>query len=326
MIEPVTPVSWINHLMIHDSSLNFIKQNGSMMRFVQVDDDSTHENLKQVLISTKKTHSMARFTVPSHLCDLNRPDYVLNLICQSFPLKSYLVAVCKRTWKTLGFDAKESILLTDAYHSLETEPNGLAKRFANELRNTTGRKLKGSDTESSAKFSRDFANAVINCCADLTQGDDSQIRIFESWLRGTACTAAERRSLGIMAPIKRETATANLRSLLCLTSLAGWNGSILHLDIRSLTDHEIYTNLPAVKISKAKRIGVYQWLRELIDQVQFFTSTLIIVEVGPGFLDQLPTGKGVGLYDALKNRIIDDVSVNGIANQSAINVPLRKAN
>ena len=53
-----------------------------------------------------------------------------------------------------------------------------------------------------------------------------------------------------------------------------------------------------------------------------FKNTLIILETGPSFKDISPNGKGVGMYDALKNRIIDDVLVNGVINSSAVLVPL----
>jgi hypothetical protein len=322
MITPVTPASWMSHLIVHDSSLNYIGQNGSLIRFVEVSDDVSHLALKQVLNDTHKEQNVALFSASSHLCNLNRPDLVLHLLCQRFPLRNYLVAVCKQVWRDIGFVSDDSVLLADAFRVLGGEPNGLLRKFVKQLRDLTGRSLATTNMDEGARFSRDFSNALINCCTSLTDGDYSQIRVFESWLCGGPSTAAERRPLGIMSPVKRETATANLKSLLCLMFISGWTGSILHLDIRSLTDQKSFSDIPSSNVSKTKRIGTYQWLRELIDQVQFFTGTLIVVEVAPGFVDQSPTGKGVGLYDALKNRIIDDVIVDGPANRSAVSVPL----
>jgi hypothetical protein len=173
------------------------------------------------------------------------------------------------------------------------------------------------------------------CITDLANIDPMyqySLGFFINWLQGES-TAATRKMLRIQWPIRKENATSTLRSLMALPSMASKEGAlhskgnrggtILHLDIRWLTDpqsveSEIHLRSP----TRAARTAVYQWIRELIDQASEFRSSFIVIEVGPSFINQDPRGVGIGTYDALKNRILDDVVISGDPNLSAVLVPV----
>jgi len=172
-------------------------------------------------------------------------------------------------------------------------------------------------------YTRDFSNAIKSLCLDLTTGSDNQIDTFSNWLKDEPTTPRDLRKLGIMSRIKKDNASATLRSLIALHTDSDDYPSVLHLDIRHLTDANLFSDLELTwRVTKPSLIGSYQWLRELIDQTSLFRNTLIIIEAGPSFPDISPIGKGVGIYDALKNRITDDVSVIGQVNASAVLVPI----
>jgi hypothetical protein len=317
---------WLSHLLEQDASIEYLNNGGSIIRFVIAEDDSAHSNLVATLRKAKTENQFALFSVPAHSCEIHRPDRVLNQLASSWNTESYSIAVVKKVWKKLHYNASESILLNDASRESGQDPDPLFSKFNRTLRDLLGRNHLNQDSQiNSVRFNRDFVNGAICSMTSLIEGDESEIKKFESWLRGERLTAAERRSIGIMWPIKRDNATSILRSMTAFSSLAGWNGSILHLDIRCVTDPTRYDLIKSSNsYSKPKRIALYQWLREIIDQTQHFSNCLIVVEVGPTFTDQSQFGIGVGIYDALKNRITDDVRLdeNDISNPSAVIVPI----
>lgn len=326
MSQPISAALWFEHLLRVDGSLEYLKSGGSIIRFAIASDDNAHSNLVSTLRSTKEGEQFAYFIVPSHTCEIHRPDRVLNQLANTWNTKSYLTAVAKSVWKELHYIATDSILLNDASRETGLDPAPLFSRFNRRLRHVLGRDFLGlGGQNNSVLFNRDFANGAITSIISLIEGDDTDTKKFEAWLRGERLTASERRSIGIMWPVKRDNATSILRSMLAFSSLSGWKGSILHLDIRFVTDPTKYSEIySANTYTKAKRIALYQWLREIVDQTQHFSNSLILIEAGPTFIDQSPFGIGVGTYDALKNRIIDDAHLteDAVANPCAVVVPL----
>jgi hypothetical protein len=286
MSKPIEANFWTEHLLKQDASLDFVKAGGSLVRFPIAENDKAHRSLVSALRSAKEQNQLAFFTVPSHACEIHRPDKVLSELASRWNTESYATAVIRNVWKELRYDASESILLSDASRATGQDPNPMFSRFNRNLRDLLGRGLNN---------------------------------------QGERLTAADRRSIGIMWPVKRDNATSILRSMLAFSALAGWTGSILHFDIRFVTDHAKYDEINSPNTyTKQKRIALYQWLREIIDQTQHFSKTVIVVETGPTFIDQSQFGIGIGIYDALKNRIVDDVSLNdsAVANPCAIVVPI----
>jgi hypothetical protein len=326
MSKPIEANFWTEHLLKQDASLDFVKAGGSLVRFPIAENDKAHRSLVSALRSAKEQNQLAFFTVPSHACEIHRPDKVLSELASRWNTESYATAVIRNVWKELRYDASESILLSDASRATGQDPNPMFSRFNRNLRDLLGRGLNNQGSQlNSIRFNRDFANGAIASMISLIEGDDTELKIFEAWLRGERLTAADRRSIGIMWPVKRDNATSILRSMLAFSALAGWTGSILHFDIRFVTDHAKYDEINSPNTyTKQKRIALYQWLREIIDQTQHFSKTVIVVETGPTFIDQSQFGIGIGIYDALKNRIVDDVSLNdsAVANPCAIVVPI----
>jgi len=161
-------------------------------------------------------------------------------------------------------------------------------------------------------------------CLDLTMGSNNSIDIFDRWLRGEKVDPKDLRNLRVMSKIGQDNASATLRSLIALCTGSDTSSCILHLDIRALTDPGLFSEFRGVpKASRLARIKTYQWLREVIDQTSLFRNTIIIVETGPEFVNISPWGFGVGIYEALKNRIIDDVLVVDQINASAVSVELQ---
>ena len=323
----VRPKDWLHHLWHIDKSLDFIKDGGSLIRFAIVDDDATHDALVEQLELVPCENGAWLFSAadtPERR--IYQPDSVVANIAEAIEITEILNALIRNVWKSIGVSDPETISASKAAALIGVDVDVAYKLFFNKVKQFMGRLETNDDSNtpsSGCVYTRDFQNATINSCLEIVDGRTESASIFENWLRDTPSPVSERKNMGIMSPLKRENATGVLRSLISLCGMSDSSICILHLDIRRVTDAKLYDEYAQFpNVTKGSRLATYQWLRELVDTTSFFSNTLILVEVGPTFPDISPGGKGIGTYDALKNRIIDDVSVDGRPNLSAVLVPL----
>lgn len=327
----ISPEIWIDHTLNFDQSLSYIQGGGSLIRFVVVSDDETHESLDNKIDELRTNDLLWVFSAKAGPeVPFNRPDFIVHSLANNLPdgIADVLDNLCVKIWKSLGSSDPGLILTHDVARHLDQDPEYIQRKFNLRLNEILGRSLGSShdlidESLINRSYTRDFSNAIKSLCLDLTTGSDTQIDTFSNWLKDEPTTPRDLRKLGIMSRIKRDNASSTLRSLIALHTDSDDYPSVLHLDIRHLTDANLFSDHELTwRVAKPSIIGSYQWLRELIDQTSLFRNTLIIVEAGPSFPDISPIGKGVGIYDALKNRITDDVSVIGQVNASAVLVPI----
>lgn len=323
----VRPKDWLHHLWHIDKSLDFIKDGGSLIRFAIVDDDATHDALVEQLELVPFENGAWLFSAADTPEQRTyQPDSVVANIAEAIEITEILNTIIRNVWKSIGVSDPETISASKAAALIGVDVDVAYKLFFNKVKQLMGRLETNDDSNtrtSSCAYTRDFQNATINSCLEIVDGKTESASIFENWLRNIQSSSYDRKNMGIMSPLKRENATGVLRSLIALCTMSDSSICILHLDIRRITDAKLYDEYAKYpNVTKVSRLATYQWLRELVDTASFFSNTLIVVEVGPTFPDISPSGKGIGAYDALKNRIIDDVSVDGRPNLSAVLVPL----
>ena len=324
----ISPSNWLDHLLYFDGSLEFIKNGGSLIRFATVGDDKTHSSLKKCIDLVKHKDELWVFSAEDNpLYPPYSPSKVVENLASHLPtsIGEILDNLVLQIWKSLGVTDPGIVLVREAASFLGDDQEFLYKRFNSKIRELVGRDNNSNDhsAEPNWSFTRDFSNAVITACTDIIDERNDSITVFENWIQNEFTTSRDRRRIGIMSPLKRDNATGILRSLMALCTMSNSTPCIFHLDIRGITDSALFLDCDRTRNhTRTTRISTYQWIRELIDHTSMFRNTLIIIETGPTFLDISPSGKGVGMYDALKNRIIDDVSVSGVINASAILVPL----
>lgn len=332
-----TPKIWLENTLIADKTADFLLSGGALVRFVVVENETTHTIFRELIRTELKKINFAVFGVPSHVVDLQHPHRVVTAIAKKLNLETYIKEFVVRVWHDCGFENPDlrsvrSIAAESGRNAIDLED-----RFVKILRNLLGLGHNSLNSEGegphSRQLSRDFANGLRKICIEyMDQGHSPSLGLFINWLQGES-TASTRKMLRIQWPIRKENASSTLRSLMALPSMASKEGSarstgnrggtILHIDMRWLTDPKsIESEIQLRNPTKAARTAVYQWIRELIDQSSEFRSSFIVIEVGPSFVSQDPRGVGIGTYDALKNRILDDVIISGDPNLSAVLVPV----
>lgn len=306
----LTPNGWLRALTTSDQIVDFLCAKGSIIKFCIVESDGDHQELSRQLTSFCREHKLNFLSADSNAGDVSRPEMVVRQIAGQVSTEQYIDSFARQVWNEAGFPNPEL-----APFDRVAKINGLEKAVLAPLVPRTMQQLLPTSSEYGhvPAFNRDFRNALLRIAGEILQeGQSSPMRRqliagFESWLAGVA-PAHILKMLGIQWKLKRTNATQLLRSILALPVLIGVNGSVLHLDFRTITNPELLAFQPQIRYTRRTRTTVFQWLRELIDQTHMFDSTMMIVEVGPSFLDQSATGSGIGSYDALKFRVLDDVS------------------
>ncbi len=160
-------------------------------------------------------------------------------------------------------------------------------------------------------LSLEFRIAMIRLCvAQLDNGDDPFTKhLHESviaWLCGDLRRISELRSALIFQKISRHNARAMLLSLSVFLNISGFSGLALHLDIsRYLTARRPDVPDDKLYFTKSAAMDLYEVLRQLIDGTDRQQYCLTVVTAPLGLLQD--DKRGISIYQALRDRTVDDV-------------------
>ena len=168
-------------------------------------------------------------------------------------------------------------------------------------------------------LAKDFRTAMLPLCmSQLSPGDEASLtaQVLTDWLSGRNKSVGAVRPYSIFNRITRANARHLLESMLAWIKLAGYPGTILHLDIDRLSiprnprdERPFYT--------AAALLDAYEVLRQFIDGSDRLTACLLLVTADTAFLDQDPQGRGLRRYEALNFRVFDEIHDRDRANPMA---------
>ncbi len=167
----------------------------------------------------------------------------------------------------------------------------------------------GANVLKDRRLSKDFRVAMTHLCLARLSGGPEESATFETitdWLTGRNRAVSAVKPYQIHARISRTNARYVFESMLLWIASAGHPGLVVILDIGRLSvarnprdGSQFYT--------RAGLLDAYELLRQFIDSTDRLESLLITVLADVGFLDEDPTGRGFGAYQALKARVVDEV-------------------
>jgi hypothetical protein len=171
------------------------------------------------------------------------------------------------------------------------------------------RRAIGSRVLRDRRLSKDFRVAMTHLCLARLSGGPEEHSTFETitdWLTGRNRAVSAVKPYQIHARISRTNARYVFESMLLWIASAGHPGLVVILDISRLgvarntrDGSQFYT--------RAGLLDAYELLRQFIDSTDRLESSFITVLAGVAFLDEDPSGRGFGAYQALKARIVDEV-------------------
>ena len=174
-------------------------------------------------------------------------------------------------------------------------------------------------------MARDFRVGMTHLCNTQYTPDEDEYAAqpILDWLRDPKTPIGSTRPFSIYTKVTRTTARYFIRSTLHWIRIAGYLGTVILLDSSRVTlaknpkdGYKYYT--------RPMTMDHYELLRELIDDIDQLSGTLLIVATDYEFLNE-DTGRGArgyGIYQALRTRVMNDVHDKNLVNPVASLVSL----
>ena len=159
------------------------------------------------------------------------------------------------------------------------------------------------------KYSKEFRIALTHLCLS-TLAKDPEIAYTEeiifSWLIGKLKSIGDLKSYGIYNRINRTNARYMFESLLRWVRYADYSGLMIIMDIRRLS---VGRNPHDEKLfyTKAQLLDAYETLRQFMDSLERLEGFFMVVIPDTDFLDEDVHGRGIGLYQALRFRVVNEI-------------------
>jgi hypothetical protein len=158
-------------------------------------------------------------------------------------------------------------------------------------------------------LAKDFRVAMAWLCqARLNGGDEGAMTTTQitEWLTGQVSAISAMKPYQIFTKVNRTNARYLLESLLAWVIKAGKAGTLVLLDAERLLEKSRVAD-GTVNYTKSSLLDAYEVLRQFIDSTDDLTATLIVVSADERLLDTEVGSRGIASYQALKNRIYDEV-------------------
>ncbi len=289
----------------------FVKDGGAAVKFSVIDDDRKWE-LLETLRSCCEKEGYIFLNLDAEEHRVHMPQKIFFGIAAQIDWRLLARQFMLRSLESLNYQIKdidpgtvENVI--DAVAQL----NGLEHRSV-----LLGLRQKiEKEVTKNKNMVKAFRIAMTQICleqADSSAAGRTTRQPVIDWLNGTDPRIGRVRTFQICTTINRATARYFLRSIFYWVQQAGWSGTVVMLDNARLTvarnpkDGQHYYN-------RAMTMDHYQLLREIIDDTDLLTGTLLIVRTNYQFFEQ-ESGRDWGIYEALKVRIMDDVRDRNIVN------------
>ena len=310
-----------NTIPIHDWLLRidqeylstFIKDGGASMKFAVTSDDSRQE-LRDALRCRCAARDYVFVTLDAAELRAHMPQDIFFGLAQQIDWRSLSRCQILRMAAERGYAVGEiDACAAGNVFTAIAEVNGLESAFVlNELR-----KPIQDDVSKNPSMVKDFREAMTHLCLSENARDDEYTgQPVLEWLTGRNTRVSSVRPFSIYTSINRTTARYFIESTLHWIRSAGRSGTVILLDNRRVT----LARNPRDGLryyTKAMAMDHYELLRELVDDVDRLTGTLMVVATGRGFLDGGPGARGFDIYEALKTRLMDDVRDRSLVNPVA---------
>jgi len=156
---------------------------------------------------------------------------------------------------------------------------------------------------------RDFRLAMTILCKNRLTGSPSAVsdsQLIEQWLTGGLTRVSELKQMFIYSKINRTNARLHLESLLHWIRVAKVPGAAIILDLGRLVAGGA-SDEPGERYSRAALLDAYEVLRQFIDSIDDLEGVFIVGVADSSILDPDRRSRGLVAYQALRNRVYDEV-------------------
>ncbi|MEX2238278.1 MAG: BREX system ATP-binding domain-containing protein [Dehalococcoidia bacterium] len=312
MTFSIEPQTWLKFLD-EEYLATFIKEGGASVKFAVPLNDSSRSALIASLSERAANCGYAVAHVDAEQTRVQMIDQIFFAVAEQMPWNDLSLRVLARLASEAGFTPAASgdgRFITRLAEANRTEEGTIRL----ELRPAMERGI-----FKHRKLSKDFRVAMMHLSqAELSGGEDglTKSEVITDWLTGRNKAISAVKPYSIFTSINRANARHLLESLLVWVRFAGMAGLLILLDTKRVSLARNPRD-EAVFYSRAAVMDHYEVLRQFIDATDRMRGCLVVVIPAQEFLDDDPSGRGLGAYQALKFRVFDEVHDRALVNPMA---------
>jgi hypothetical protein len=281
----------------------FIGEGGAAVKFALVTGEQPARRLADQLVTRAEQRGFAAVQVDAATTRLHMIQDLFFAVARHLPWLQLVDGVLVRTYQNRGFTVEGGNVSIDAVASASgVEANMVRQELRAALHDTL---IRRGDV-----FAKDFRWAMFAlAAAEAELVPNRDLTAVIEWLRGELRLISAVKNFNIFRKVARHNAREMLASVGAWCRLAGLPGLVVTLDLRQfnygkrteVADESLfYTRLALM--------DAYEVLRQLIDDTDDFSGTLIVAIADPIILDP-DNRRGVTIYRALEQRIWPDVVI-----------------
>ncbi len=312
MTGAIQAKDWL-HFIDREYLASFIPEGGSAIKFAVPEDESLRDDLMDGLCAIAERSGFFIVRINAAETKVNMVDEIFFRTAQQVPWRILSQKILAKLADESGYawidGEEEPLYLRLAGHN-RVDPQllllDLKKAVANKVFNRRD-------------LSRDFRVAMTHLClAELSGGADGLMTtsILIDWLTGRNKAVSAVKSFNIFRKINRHSARYCFESMLHWIKFSGYSGTALVLDVqRVMVTKKKNARDQSIFYSKAGVLDSYEVLRQFIDSADRLEACFIAVVPALSFLED--RDRGIGVYEALKFRIFDEVRDRRLVNPMA---------
>ena len=304
MTELVELDAWLGHLS-EEYFRSYVPAGGAAVKIAVAESGMTTKEIVEGVRARAAETGLTTFLVDSQDVKLHMIDRVFFACASQVPWTTLTDYALRR------FASDEGFVLPGAVPPGASFAQALALSSGNEI-DYVRQRLNQSIHEHvyrDREMVRDFRLAMTSLCKNRLTGSATAAAdsaTIEQWLTGTLTRMSDMKQMFIYSKINRTNARLHLESLLHWIRVAKVPGAALILDLGRLVEGGSGSTL-GERYSRAALLDAYEVLRQFIDSIDDLEGVVLIGVAEPSILDPDRRSRGLVTYQALRNRVYDEV-------------------
>lgn len=310
MTEEISCKDWLSYLG-REYLDEYVRAGGASVKFAVVKESRSISSVCAQVRNLAMEKGFVPITVNAAETKVHMIDNVFFACAAQVPWAKLTDFVLKRFADDAGFYVPTGAPAGRSFAGLVAAQSGLEVDF---VRRCLAQDIREQVLKDRAMI-RDFRLAMWSLCQGRLTGApsmESDSALLEQWLTGRINKIACMRPLAIFTKINRANARLHLASLLHWLRVAHIPGTILIMNADRLL--ETGRGGDGEHYSRAALLDAYEMMRQFIDSADDLEGLLLVVVANEAILDPDSRQRGLAAYQALRNRVYDEVRARLHAN------------
>lgn len=311
MTELINLSTWLRHLG-DEYFQSYIRNGGAAVKFAVAENGITTREIVDGIRGQAAQVGMTTFTIDSRDVKLHMIDRVFFACSSQVPWTTLTDYVLRKFAVEEGFALPVSVPPGTSFAQALAESSGTEVDYVRQRLNQSIHEHVYRDRA----MVRDFRLAMTNLCKNRLTGSASSVAdsaVIEQWLTGNLARISELKQMFIYNKINRTNARLHLESLLHWIRVANVPGTTLVMDLSRLVSGGS-GDTPGERYSRAALLDAYEVLRQFIDSIDDLEGVMLVGVAEQEILDPDRRKRGLVAYQALRNRVYDEVRDRSHAN------------